>query len=127
MSAAVAVQAWFIYYKFKTMSLPVKIWRQAKTSCLYLGKKGRLVSCTLVNNPPKDYLAWAPYWTGIIELSGGKRVVNQLVTDGMKPEVGDRVIGVFRRLKPPDKAGVIEYGVKFKLVGADSVSARRIK
>ncbi|MBU0619301.1 OB-fold domain-containing protein [Patescibacteria group bacterium] len=98
------------------MNSPIKAWRKAKNNCLYLGKKGRVISCTLVNYPPKDYIQWAPYWTGVIELNSGKRVVSQLVVSNKQPKEGDWVIGVFRQLKPPLKAEIIEYGVKFKII-----------
>jgi uncharacterized OB-fold protein len=94
----------------------VKIWRQAKKNYQYLGKKGKIISCTRVNNAPEDYSPWVPYWAGLVDIGKGQRVAVQMVLETQSLKVGDRVIGVLRRLKPPKKGEIIEYGVKYKVI-----------
>jgi uncharacterized OB-fold protein len=95
------------------MTQAVKIWRRAKKNYQYLGKKGKVDSLTRIVQAPVGFESQAPYWTGVISLWGGRKVIGQLVDrEGVKR--GDKVVGVLRRIKVVEKDSVIEYGVKFK-------------
>jgi len=99
------------------MNSPIKIWRDNKTKYQNLGKAGKIVVATKINTPVDGFSAFAPYWVAIITLDGGQKVTAQLVDTGkFLPKKGDKVIGVCRRIKAPDKVGVIEYGIKFKII-----------
>lgn len=86
------------------MSSTVEIWREREARYRYWGRKGRIVSWTKI--------AAGGYWVVMVEI-GKERTVGQLV-ESRGPEIGDRVIGVMRRLRRERENGVIEYGVKFK-------------
>lgn len=64
-----------------------------------------------VVHPPQEQ---TPYWVGIVAF-GKKKVVGQILAE-KDPKIGDRVVGVIRRLCVPDETGIIEYGVKFKII-----------
>jgi len=83
----------------------VKIWRERKGRYKYLGQTGRVVSWSRIMT--------GNYWVVMVEFGKKDRTVGQLVGK-KKPKIGDKVIGVVRRLRQPGKEEVIEYGVKFK-------------
>lgn len=96
---------------------PVKIWREAQKRYRNLGKFGRLVSFTRIRQGPAGFGKNTPYWVGMVQFENGERVTGQIVeAQGKKLEVGMKVKGILRRLSPGNKKGVIEYGVKFKVV-----------
>lgn len=97
------------------MSTPVRIWREAEERYQNLGKKGKIISFTKIFNPPKDFFNQRPYWAGIIEFTNGKKITTQLVVEDKKPEIGQTVVGVLRRIRVKNKKSIIEYGVKFKV------------
>ncbi|MGQ9679835.1 MAG: Zn-ribbon domain-containing OB-fold protein [Candidatus Bathyarchaeia archaeon] len=85
-----------------------------------LSEKGRVVSWTIIRNPPKEYEKYAPYAVGLIELDDGVRIISQLVD--LEPEAiktGMRVEAVFRRIQEEGSSGIIEYGYKFRPVIED--------
>ena len=80
-----------------------------------LPREGRIVTRTIVRNPPKGYEKYAPYAIAIIELDvdGQKvRVLGQLTdVDFDKIRTGMRVRATLRRIRA-GRRGLIEYGVK---------------
>jgi len=98
------------------MSSPVKIWREAKNRYQYLDKTGKIVSLTKIQTPVTGFSAWVPYWVAVIELENGKMITAQLILGAKRPQVGQRVVGVLRRLKKPEPEAVVEYGVKWKVI-----------
>ena len=96
------------------MSSPIANWRN-KEKYRYLGRTGRIISFTRVNNPPKGF-GKLPYYIGIIEFNHSQRKSGQLVLEGKKPKIGVKVMGIIRRIGIPDKEGIINYGIKFKLI-----------
>jgi uncharacterized OB-fold protein len=80
-----------------------------------LAETGRVVSWTVVRNPPVDYMEYAPYIVALVELDDGVRVLSQLVdVEPVKMETGIRVEAAFRRVKVDGDSGIIEYGYKFR-------------
>ena len=80
-----------------------------------LAETGRVVSWTVVRNPPVDYMEYAPYIVALVELDDGVRVLSQLVdVEPVKMETGMRVEAAFRRVKVDGDSGIIEYGYKFR-------------
>lgn len=57
-----------------------------------------------------------PYFVALIRFDDKKKVLGQMVGESTKPKIGDKVIGVLRRLQKPAKKDVVEYGVKFKII-----------
>lgn len=84
---------------------PINTWRQNQKRYHFLGKIGRVVSFT----QGEKYFA-------LIEFPDGQKTIGQIVSEnqGEKFDIGSKVIGVLRRLKSPDREGVVEYTVKFK-------------
>jgi|SRR3989344_5668088 len=97
------------------MSSPVKHWRDTKKLHLNLSQKGKLLVWTKINTPPSGFEYQAPYIAGIVELENGKKVPSQIVDCSEKDlKIGLKVTAVVRRLRKPQAADVIEYGIKFK-------------
>jgi len=93
---------------------PVVYWRNKEKKYQYLGKTGKIISFTKIFNPLSDF-SQVPYFVGLIKLKKEKYVA-ELVVEGKKPSINARVKGILRKIKPLQKTGVIQYGVKFKLV-----------
>lgn len=82
-----------------------------------LSERGRVVSYTVVRNPPKEYEKYAPYIVALIELEDGARILSQVVD--CEPEevhLGMEVEATFRRVREDGPSGIIEYGYKFRPV-----------
>ncbi|MCK4438533.1 OB-fold domain-containing protein, partial [Candidatus Bathyarchaeota archaeon] len=60
---------------------------------------------------------YKPYVVALIELEDGMRLLSQVVdVDPEEVQKGMRVEAVFRRVKEDGKAGIIQYGYKFRPV-----------
>lgn len=94
---------------------PVKIWRKQKEVTKLIGKKGKILSYSLIHIPPLGFMSQAPYPIIIVEFPDGKKRTGQLVdwTDN-DLKTGTLVTAVLRRAREEDKEGVIPYGIKFK-------------
>ena|SRR3989344_6284123 len=101
------------------MNSPVKIWRNQGKIASLLGKKGVIISWTMVRVPPAGFSDQAPYPVVLVQLEG-KRIMAQLVDPpvggqvGKKGLIGMKVITVIRRVVQPSTEGVIPYGIKVK-------------
>jgi uncharacterized protein len=95
------------------MLSPVKIWRNQKKIASLIGKRGTVVSWTLIRVPPADFSGFAPYPVAIIALDDGGMMMAQLVDYEQKHVVkGQRVVTVIRRMTKSSDDGVIPYGIK---------------
>ena len=94
---------------------PVKAWRKQKELSELLGKKGKIISYSMIFVPAMGFSNQAPYPLVLIELADGKRRMGQLV-DYQKEDLktGRKVVAIIRRIKETDREGVILYGIKFK-------------
>lgn len=98
------------------MISPVKIWRNQKKLRQLLGKKGLIVSFTIIRQPPAGFESQAPYAAVIVDLAG-TRVTGQLVDiDLDQVKIGQKVQAIVRRTKQPHEEGLIPYGIKFKQI-----------
>lgn len=97
------------------MVSPVKVWRHQKNIAKYLGKKGKIVSFTLIRVAPAEFKEQAPYPSIIVKMDSGQKMVGQLV-DWQKKHLrtGQKVKIVYRKIREPDSEGIIPYGIKFK-------------
>ncbi len=104
------------------MKSAVRIWRDRKQRYKYLGVRGKVVSFTKIIHGPEGF-SKSPYWVVLVELeSKAKTRVEAQLVGRQAPKIGVKVVGVMRRLGVADKQGVIEYGVKFRLVDLGSTT-----
>lgn len=96
---------------------PVKVWRKQKEINSLLGKRGIILSYTIIRMPPLGFERQAPYPVVLVEFKDGIRKVGQLVSyEEEDLKIGREVVVVYRMIKEPDTEGVIQYGVKFRPV-----------
>ena len=96
---------------------PVKIWRKQKEITSLLGRRGKIISYTVIRVPPLSFERQAPYPVVLVSFNDKEKRVGQLVDfDEKDLKIGREVEAVYRRIKEPDEEGVITYGVKFKPV-----------
>ncbi|MCW3991370.1 MAG: Zn-ribbon domain-containing OB-fold protein [Candidatus Bathyarchaeota archaeon] len=82
-----------------------------------LRETGKVVTWTVVRNPPAGYEKYSPFVVGLVELDDGVRVLSQIVDVELdEVETGMRVEAAFRRVKEDGPSGIIEYGYKFRPV-----------
>lgn len=95
------------------MNSPIKLWRNQKKTRELMGKKGEVLSWTIVRVPPAGFSSQAPYVVVLVGLSG-KKVMGQLV-DVVPNEMkfGLKVKTVVRRVKQEGAESIIMYGIKF--------------
>jgi uncharacterized OB-fold protein len=94
----------------------IKVWRNQKSNKKYLGKTGKIVAWTKVYTAPKDFKADAPYFSALVFIEETKEKIFAQISDVQNIKVGDKVIGVLRRLHSVNNEQIIPYGVKFVIV-----------
>lgn len=77
-------------------------------------REGKLISWSVVSDPPAKFEEYAPYIIGLVELKDGNRIIAQ-ITDVSAEELkmGMEVRAVVRRLYEEGEEGLIHYGYKF--------------
>jgi len=99
------------------MISPVKVWRNQKYVARMIGKRGKILSWTIVRVPPADFGYQAPYPVVLVKLEDGEPIVAQLVDyEGRHLVMGQLVITVVRRTIKSEIDAVIPYGIKVKPV-----------
>jgi uncharacterized OB-fold protein len=103
------------------MESPARVWRRHKTLHSYLGRKGTILSATIIRVSPEGFIDQAPYVVVLVKFSEKEIMTGQLVDihiDNLSCEdlIGRRVETIIRRVQKPVPEGVIQYGVKFCLV-----------
>ena len=79
-----------------------------------LGNVGKVVSFSLVNVPPQEHSAMAPYVLAIIQLEDGPKLTAQIVEVNEKDVyIGMPVEAILRKITE-DEQGLISYGYKFR-------------
>lgn len=97
------------------MTSPVKIWRNQGKIAGLLGKRGKIVSWTIIRVPPAGFSSHAPYPVVLVKLSDGTCLTAAMVDyTEMDLQVGQQVITVLRRAMESNTDGIIPYGVKVK-------------
>lgn len=82
-----------------------------------LPERGKLLSFSVVRNPPKGFEKLAPFLLGIVELEDGTRVTSQITDAGIKEvSIGMPMEAVFRKISEDGDAGIIQYALKFRPV-----------
>lgn len=80
-----------------------------------LSETGRIITWSVVHEPPRGFERYVPYVIAVVELDDGTRLMSQ-ITD-CEPEelqIGTRVHTVFRKIREEGESGIIYYGYKFK-------------
>ena len=97
------------------MISPVKVWRNQGSIAKTLGKRGKIVSYTMIRVGPKGFESQIPYPVVLVEFNKGDRITGQLVDWEEKDlKIGKEVEAILRRIREPDPEGVIPYGIKFR-------------
>lgn len=77
--------------------------------------KGRILSSSIVYSPMEGFEKQVPYTVAIVELDEGPRITSQVV-DAEKVETGMEVEACIRKIFVDGKDGIIDYGIKFRMV-----------
>ncbi len=99
------------------MISPVKVWRNQAQVAASLGKRGKIISFTVIRTGPSGFESQIPYPIIVVQLPNSQRMVGQLV-DWNESDlcIGCPVEAILRRVREPHKEGVIAYGIKFRPV-----------
>ena len=97
------------------MTSPVKQWRRQKEKTNLIGKKGEILSWTIIRVAGRAFVDQMPYPVVIIRLSDNEQMIGQLV-DWEKDDLfeGKKVRIVLRRSTENDTDGIVNYLIKFK-------------
>ena len=97
------------------MISPVKIWRRQKDIGKLLGKKGKIITWTMIYVAGSEFKKFAPYPVAVIQLEEGKKITAPIV-DYEKGDlrIGSEVKVILRKVREGDKEDVLVYGVKLK-------------
>lgn len=97
------------------MISPVKIWRRQKDIRSLLGKKGRVLTWTIIYVAGSEFKKFAPYPVAITELEDGQKITAPIV-DYEKEDLktGGRVKVILRKVRESGIEDVLVYGIKLK-------------
>lgn len=97
-----------------TMTNPIRTWRKQKQIRPLLGKKGKIITWTIIYVSAPEFKEQAPYQVALVEFENGEKVYGQVVDQqGKNIAIGDTVESVLRIVRTGDEEGIIEYGLKF--------------
>ena len=97
------------------MISPVKIWRRQKDIRELLGKKGIILTWTIIYAAGTEFKNFAPYPVAIIQLDNGVKITAS-IADYEKAElkIGGKVKVILRKVREGDSEDVLVYGIKLK-------------
>jgi len=98
-----------IHYPYKTICKNCGVNDYNEFDIVPLPKKGKLLTYTILYNPPSDYEV-VTLMLGIVELEGGQRITGQL--NIKNPKIGMKVEGkveVVRREEYKKHLGIVFY------------------
>ena len=99
------------------MISPVKIWRRQKFIRNLLGKKGIILTWTIIYTPGTEFKKNAPFPVAIVKLENGKKITAPIVDyDKEDLKIGKKVEVILRKVRESAAEDVLVYGVKFKLL-----------
>ncbi|MHA1917442.1 MAG: Zn-ribbon domain-containing OB-fold protein [Candidatus Ranarchaeia archaeon] len=80
-----------------------------------LPEKGVIKSFSVIYAPPKGFGKKTPYVIGLVELENKVLLTTQITDcDPEDIKIGTKVEFTFRKMKEDGKAGIIQYGYKFR-------------
>lgn len=97
------------------MISPVKIWRRQKEIRNILGKKGEILTWTVIYAAGTEFKKFAPFPVAIVKLENGEKITAPIVDyekDDLK--MGKKVKVILRRVREAEAEDVLVYGIKFK-------------
>jgi len=89
--------------------------RNLKNISSMVGMKGKIIEFAKVLYTTQKFNHQKPYYVALIELEDGNKITAQL-TDTDSVTEGMTVVGVFRKLFSVGRNGLIQYGVKFRVI-----------
>lgn len=92
---------------------PVKFWRNQKKIASLLGREGKIESYTIVHVPPAGFEVEAPYPVVLVNFGKSKYTAQLVDYQTKELKIGQKVKAVLRKIKEPDREGIIPYGIKF--------------
>ncbi len=97
------------------MISPVKIWRRQKEIRSLLGKKGKIITWTVIHMAESEFKKFAPYPVAIVKLESGEKITAPIV-DYEKEElqIGKKVKVILRKVRDGSAEDVLVYGIKLK-------------
>ncbi len=78
---------------------------------------GKIVSYTVIHAAPEGFEKQIPYSMALIQLDEGPVISSHVVDNKAGIEIGKPVRMVFRKLSEDGRAGIINYGFKFQIIG----------
>ncbi len=97
------------------MISPVKIWRRQKDIRVLLGKKGSILTWTIIYVSGTEFKKFAPYPVAIVKLDNGEKVTAPIVDyERENLRSGQKVKIVLRKVCEGDHEDVLVYGLKLK-------------
>ncbi|MBI2641621.1 OB-fold domain-containing protein [Candidatus Roizmanbacteria bacterium] len=97
------------------MISPVKIWRRQKEIRSILGKKGKILTWSIIYAAGPEFKKFAPYPIVIVELENHQKATAQLVDyDKDDLKIGRKVVAILRKVREGGAEDVLVYGIKFK-------------
>ncbi len=108
---------------------PAKAWRKQnfrykfidetrKKSFLFeQNNTATLETWSVVRSAPEGFEEYVPYIVAIVKLNNGERITSQIVdSDIASLQKGQQLGPTFRVIKTNGKDGIIEYGIKWKII-----------
>ena len=78
-------------------------------------KTGKVVSFSIVQQPPELFKIYSPYIIAVIELVSGQKISTQIVDCDLKEiKIGLPVQTTLRKLFVETSKSIVTYGIKFK-------------
>jgi len=80
-----------------------------------LPSHGKLLTFSVVRNPPRNFTYFAPFILGIVELDDGSRITTQITDVAINEiHIGMPLETVFRKIAEDGDTGIIQYAIKFR-------------
>ncbi len=96
-------------------------WRDRRQWSSWIGKKGTVLGCTLIQVAPPEFAYLVPYPYVLVDFGSEKKLC--IGTGHSSFPVGEIVECVWRRMGEPESTSIIPYGIKvqpYVLSGKDT-------
>lgn len=89
------------------MKSPAATWRNQHQNRKYLNQIGTIQSITRLDSTGE--------YAGVIKIKDEK-LTSSIISLFKTPQIGDQVKGILRIINHNDPSGIIEYGIKYKVI-----------
>ena len=93
---------------------PSLYWRSSKQNHSLVGAHGIIEAVTRIWNAPANLESNVPYAVALISLDNGAKITSQVVDSDAK--LGMKVEACIRKFYADGNDGIINYGIKFRVV-----------